>query len=180
ERHLRVLNDTVADLTDKVSDGETRLGTVTVQLAELTKTIATKDGEIAALNKKIEDGKVTPVMLDDFCRKRMDVVGRAIKVLGDGYSFDNKSDAVIRREVVASVMGDQANDMSDDAIVAGFNVIPKQRDAQDGNRRLVNSFPRPPVNGNINDAAARAYNKRNDDLQNAYKRGRKPFAGQSA
>src|SRR5262249_27050695 len=91
ERHLRVLNDTVADLTEKVSDGETKLGTVTVQLAELTKTIATKDGEIAALNKKIEDGKVTPVMLDDFCRKRMDVVGRAIKVLGDGYSFDNKS-----------------------------------------------------------------------------------------
>lgn len=177
ERHLKTLNDSVADMTKKLGDAQTQTGTLTAQAVELGKTIATKDGEIAALNKKIEDGKITPAQLDDFVRQRMDVVERAIRVLGDKYTFDNKTDPVIRRDVVASHMGDQAaKEMSDEGILGAFNVITKSP-TLDGNTRLAQSFSGRPANAGINDAAAKAYDKRNADLQNAYKKNKRAFGG---
>ena len=170
ERHLKTLNDTVADVNKKFGDAQTQIGTLTAQVAELSKTVATKDGEIAALNKKVEDGKVTPAQLDEYCRQRLDVVERAVRVLGDKYVFDNKPDATIRRDVVAAAMGDQAaKAMSDDAIVGAFSVITKPPEQQDAFRQMAQSFSRPSVNTGVNDAAARAYDKRNQDLNNAWK-----------
>jgi hypothetical protein len=170
ERHLKALNASTSDLRTKLGDTETKSGALTAQVAELTKALATKDGEIAALNKKVEDGKVTPAMLDEYCRKRMDIVERAVRVLGDKYTFENKPDTVIRREVVATEMGDAAiKDWADDKIEGAFNYMTKPQQ-QDGFRQMAQSFSRPPVNTNINDAAAQAYNKRNDDLSSAWKR----------
>src|SRR5262245_4222598 len=165
ERHLKALNDSVADMRKQVSDAQAQVGTLTAQVAELTKAAGMKDGEIAVLNKKIEDGKVTPVMLDDFCRKRLDVVGRAVRVLGDGYAFDNKTDAQIRRDVVIADMGDAiAKEMTDENVLGAFNHITKSVAPVDGNNRLAASFSGRPINAGINDAAARAYDKRNENF----------------
>jgi len=178
ERHLAQLNSTTADLRKQLGDGETKVGALTAQVAELQKAIGVKDGEIAALNKKVEDGAVTPAMLDEFCRKRMDVVGRAIKVLGDNYAFDNKSDAAIRREVVVAHMGDAAaKEMSDEGIIGAFNVITKPEQPS-GFQQMTHTLSRPLPN--VNDAAASAYNKRNAELEKRYMRNRRPLSGPSA
>lgn len=178
ERHLAQLATTTADLRKQLGDVQTQHGTLTAQLAELTKTVGVKDGEIAALNQKVEAGKVTPQMLDEFCRKRMDVVSRAIRVLGDNYAFDNKSDIQIRRDVVVADMGDAATkDMSDENILGAFNHITKPQQ-QDGFTRMTQTLSRPPVN--TNDAAAVAYNKRNAQLESRYKQNKRPFGGTPA
>jgi hypothetical protein len=180
ERHLKTLNDSVADVNKKFGDAQTQIGTFTAQVAELSKTIGVKDGEIAALNKKVEDGKVTPQMLDEYCRKRLDVVGRAVRVLGDGYAFDNKTDAQIRRDVVVSDMGEPAvKDMTDENVLGAFNHITKT-ETTDGNTRLAMSFSGRPSNAGISDAAAKAYDKRNENLNKAYLKNRRPFAGTPA
>ena len=173
ERHLAQLATTTADLRKQLGDAQTQHGTLTAQLTELRNAVGVKDGEIAALNQKVEAGKVTPQMLDEFCRKRMDVVSRAIRVLGDGYAFDNKSDVQIRRDVVVADMGDAATkDMSDENILGAFNHITKPVQ-QDGFTRMTQTLSRPSTT--VNDAAAVAYNKRNAQLEGRYKQNKRPF-----
>ena len=72
--------------------------------------------------------------------------------------------------MVAAHLGDQrAKDFSDDNIVGAFLSITDEPQQHDGIRRVAQSFSRPPV-GAINDAAAKAYDKRNQDLSTRWKR----------
>jgi hypothetical protein len=101
----------------------------------------------------------------------MEVVDRATTYFGDTkYAWQNKSDQQIRRDVVAARMGDQkAKTMNDDAVEGAFLSI-TEGEQQDGFRQMTQSFSRPPANSGISDAAAKAYDKRNEDLQNRWRR----------
>jgi hypothetical protein len=170
ERHLAGLTKKIGDQDSELDALRESIADLETALAEAKKLASTKDGEIAALNTKLEDGKITPEKLDQALSVRMDVVDRATTFFGDTkYDWQKKTDAQIRRDVVTARMGEQkAKAMNDDAVEGAFLSL-TEPEQQDGFQRLTQSFSRGPA-ANLSDAAAAAYNKRNDSLQNAWKR----------
>jgi hypothetical protein len=171
ERHLKTLNDSAADLRKQLSDAAAEATKFTGQIAELSKTVGIRDGEIVVLKKQIEDSKLTDAEIDRRCRERIDIVERAGRFLGDAFSFnENKSNAQIRREVAVTHLGETMVKDLDDARIEGVFLSLTQQGQKDGFRNMVRSFSQAPVNTGVNDAAAKAYDKRNQDLANAWKR----------
>lgn len=97
----------------------TKLGTLTADLATAKTAVETKDGEIAALNKKLEDATVTPEKLQQMADARAKVIASA-QSLKPGIVVDGKSETEIRRAAVEAKLGDAAKGMSDDAIAGAF------------------------------------------------------------
>ena len=164
ERHLN-------ELRKQIGDCQTKDSTLTAQVAELTKAVGIKDGEIAALKQKVEDAKQTPDQQDEALELRMDVIDRATSFFGDAqkYNWKGKTVQQMRRDVVTARMGDQrAKLMNDDAVEGAFLSV-TEPETQDGFRQMTQSFSRPPV-GNINDRAASAYDQRNKDLSTRWMR----------
>ena len=177
ERHLTALQKRLNDQEEAISGLESKIEDAETALAEAKKESSTKDGQIVALNQKVEDSKLTPDKLDKALNLRMEVVDRATTFFGDAakYAWQGKADQQIRRDVVAARLGDaKAKLMNDDAIEGAFLSI-TETEAQDGFQRLTQSFSRPPVNGGYSDAAAKAYDKRNEELANRFKKNKKPF-----
>lgn len=117
----------VGTLDHKLSEAETKVGTLTADNATLKASVETKDGEIAALKQQLEDAKVTPEKLQAMADARADVIGKA-KVLAPSLVADGKTDAAIRKEAVTAKLGDAAKDMSDAAIEGAFLAL--TRDAK--------------------------------------------------
>lgn len=164
ERHL-------TELRKQATDAAAKAETLAAQVADLTKAAGVKDGEVAALKQRVEDNALTPDKLDKALNIRMDIVDRATTFFGDQkYAWQSRSDAQIRRDVVSARMGDQkAKAMNDDAVEGAFLSI-TEPEQQDGFRRMADSFSgRPANNGSLNDKAAAAYDKRNEELQNRWK-----------
>ncbi|WP_066770078.1 DUF2213 domain-containing protein [Sphingobium sp. CCH11-B1] len=103
---------------------QTKVGTLTADLATANTTIQTKDGEIAALNAKLKDAEVTPAKLQALADARADVIGKA-KLLAPNIVADGKTDAEIRKEAVSAKLGDAAKDMADAAIEGAFIAFTK-------------------------------------------------------
>lgn len=114
----------VGTLDHKLSEAETKVGTLTADNATLKTSVETKDGEIAALKQQLEDAKVTPEKLQAMADARADVIGKA-KVLSPSLVADGKTDAAIRKEAVTTKLGDAAKDMSDAAIEGAFLALTK-------------------------------------------------------
>lgn len=173
ERHLSQLLSSTADLRKQLADAQGESDDLNDRITDLTKAVGLKDGEIVELKKQVEDGKLTPEQLDQKIDARMEVRDRATAFFGDQkYDYRNKSDAQIRRDVVAARHGDQkAKVMNDDAVEGAFLSI-TEPETQDGFQQMTKSFSRAAAHSNsrINDAAAVAYDKRNQSLQNAWKR----------
>lgn len=86
-------------------------------------TIAAKDAEIATLKKQVADSTVTPQALDAMVVSRTNLIDKASAVLGDKLVVDGKSEAEIRKQVVASLMGDTAKGYTDAQVESAFDVL---------------------------------------------------------
>lgn len=92
------------------------------QVGELTVASQTKDGEIAALKKQVEDAAITPAKLQVLADARAKVVADAKKI-APSIVTDGKTDAEIRKEAVLAKLGDAAKDMVDAAIEGAFAAL---------------------------------------------------------
>lgn len=188
DRDAQVLDRHISSLKDKLRDQGTEVDALKAQLAQCQSQLATatgagaaKDGEIVALKAKVADSALSPEKLDKALNLRMDVVDRATTYFGDAqkYAWVGKSDAQIRRDVVAARLGDAKAKAMDDTMVEGAFLSITEPETQDGFRQMTQSFSRPPTGG-FNDRAATAYDKRNEELANRFKKNRKPFGGNAA
>lgn len=114
----------VGALNTSLADAQTKVGTLTADLATATTSIQAKDGEIAALNAKLADAEVTPAKLQALADARADVIGKA-KAIAPNIVTDGKTDAEIRKEAVTAKLGDAAKDMADAAIEGAFVAFTK-------------------------------------------------------
>lgn len=119
----------VGTLNQRLTDAETKAGSLTGEVSTLKGQIEAKDGEIVALNAKLVDAEVTPAKLQALADARADVIGKA-KVLAPALVSDGKTDAEIRKEAVTAKLGDAATGMSDAAIEGAFTALTK--DAKPG------------------------------------------------
>jgi hypothetical protein len=115
EVYIGKLEDRAKELTDKLTASDTKVG-------ELTATVSTKDGEIAALNQKLKDAEVSPAKLEQLAADRAALVA-SVKALDANIVTDGKSEAEIRKTVVSARLGDAAKDMDDAAISGAFKVL---------------------------------------------------------
>lgn len=93
----------------RADDAETKVGTLTAD-------VATKDGEIAGLQKKLEDAEISPDKLQQLAADRAALIEQA-KALDPNIVTDGKSDAEIRKAAVTAKLGDKAP--ADDNGIAG-------------------------------------------------------------
>lgn len=177
-----VINRTIERLTADRKEMKTKLADATgaaaaaqvahdALVADLQKQIATKDGEIAALNQKVKDAELTPAVKDAMVRDRMDVVIRARSVLGDSFVVDGKSDADIRRAVCIAKLGDAAvKGMSDDGVAGAFSALTTIKSGgghhTDSTVVLAQHLSQP---GPVADNRAQLYDARTERLKNAFK-----------
>lgn len=114
----------VGALNTSLADAQTKVGTLTADLATANTTIQTKDGEIVALTAKLADAEVTPAKLQQLADARADVIAKA-KILAPTLATDGKTDAEIRKAAVTAKLGDAAKDMADAAIEGAFIAFTK-------------------------------------------------------
>jgi hypothetical protein len=164
ESEKKTLKDQLAELTAAKLTHD-------AAVIELKKQIDTKAGEIVVLKQQVADATLTPQKRDEMVRDRMDVVGRASKILGSAFVSDGKTDIEIKRAVCIAKIGDAAvRAMNDDAINGAFMAV-TVASANDGPRILANSFMPGPGSQvhNSQDAATIAYEERNKWLRDAHK-----------
>lgn len=97
----------------------------------LKETITTKDGEIVALKKQVEDSAISPEKLNALVADRKEVEEIAEDVLGGSDERKYTTTESMQREVVTKYMGDAAADMSDEQIKLTFDGIKATRKAMD-------------------------------------------------
>ena len=86
--------------------------------------VSTKDGEIAALTKKLEDAEIKPAQLEQMVADRSALIAQA-KAVHPELVTDGKTEAEIRKAVVDAKLGDAAKDMDEAAIGGAFKVLAK-------------------------------------------------------
>lgn len=92
------------------------------QIAKLTTDLATVTTEKATLETKLKDATVTPQKLEQMVADRQVMVSKA-KVLMPEVVVDGKTDAEIRKQVVAAKVGDASKDWSDDTTKVSFDTL---------------------------------------------------------
>lgn len=124
---------------------QTKVGTLTADLATANTTIQTKDGEIVALTAKLADAEVTPAKLQQLADARADVIAKA-KIMAPTLTTDGKTDAEIRKAAVTAKLGDAAKDMADAAIEGAFIAFTKDAKPADPLRQAITDGVKAPVN----------------------------------
>jgi hypothetical protein len=157
----------VGTLNAKLSDAETKVGTLTGENATLKTTVEAKDGEIVALNAKLTDAN-DPIKIAARDAARRNVVDKA-RVLVPTLVTDGKDDAAIRKEAVTAKLGDAAKDMSDAAVEGAFLALTKDAKVQDS---TVHPIIAPTIVGDAATEYVTARNKQRRDLSDAW---RTPF-----
>jgi hypothetical protein len=114
---IEKLQGQVKDLTDGKAKADEKVG-------ELTATVSTKDGEIAALEQKLKDAEVKPEQLEKLAADRAALVATA-KAIDPKVVTDGKTEAEIRQAVVEAKLGDSAKDLDEAAIGGAFKVLAK-------------------------------------------------------
>jgi hypothetical protein len=117
EAAIAKLQGQITTLTTAKDAAETKVG-------ELTATVSTKDGEIAALEQKVKDAAVSPAQLEKLVADRSALIAQA-KGIEPNVATDGKTEAEIRKAVVSARLGDSAKDMDDAAIAGAFTVLAK-------------------------------------------------------
>jgi hypothetical protein len=167
ERHLKKLDEKFIADQQTAEDLKKKIAELQAQLKELQKTGDTKDGEIIGLTKKLADAEWTPQKRDQTIRESMEVFERAHRVLGDKLVTDGKTDIAIKREVVATEIGDdEAKAMSDEAIAGVFRAVTRETKKDDGLRRTADALSRPLPTMSPSHTAHQKYVER---LANAHK-----------
>ena len=126
ERRLSALEAELATAKTALATAQTTaqndVATARTETANATTLANNKDAEIATLKSQLADAKMSPDKLDKLVTDRVATVQRA-KALHDAVVVDGKSDAEIRRQVVAAKLGDTAKDWTDDMVTASFNTL---------------------------------------------------------
>lgn len=146
----------------KLSDAET-------QLADAKANLAKKDEEIGGLKaqvKQLEDAQADPALIDKMVADRADLVAK-VTALDSSIKVAGKTDAQLRREAVAKVLGDATvKDASDEQIMGMFRVV---SDKSDPVKRALNAGHNSPVKTNVADANE-VYAETVTAMQDAWKR----------
>ena len=137
---IEKLQGQLSKLTTDKAAADTKVG-------ELTATVSTKDGEIAALEQKLKDAEVSPAKLEQLAAGRATLINQA-KTLVPNLVTDGKTDAEIRKAVVEDKLGDAAKDLDDGAIAGAFKAFAKDAPGTDPVRDALTSGPRTLTNDN--------------------------------
>lgn len=93
------------------------------QVGELTISVQTKDGEIAALKQQVADAALTPAKLDEAVAARTALVD-SVRAILPTFDAKGKTDTEIKRAAVAVRLGDAAAAaLSDAALDGAFGVV---------------------------------------------------------
>jgi hypothetical protein len=143
--------------------------------------IKAKDAEIVTLKKQVEDGKITPQMLDQMVKDRMTVATVAQQLMDKSkLKIDGESVASIQKQVVLSRVGDVAKDWDDKQIAASFQVLAlsaKDTSNMSATDQARTAFMQPYQHPLLNDAASaaeKAYKDYTAGLSTAYLGDRDP------
>lgn len=171
ERHIQKLEtDLEAARTEAITirtASQADLAKAQTEVANGTAVVQTKDAEIVTLKKQLDDSKLTPQQLDKLVSDRVATVTRAKSILGDAVVVEGKTEADIRRQVVASKLGDVAKDWNDDMVTASFNTL-TVTDAGNNSTRQVGEILQTHHN-NGTDPLAKAYIEYNEGVSNRWK-----------
>ena len=171
ERRLSALEAELATAKTALATAQTTaqndVATARTETANATTLANNKDAEIATLKSQLADAKMSPEKLDKLVTDRVATVQRA-KALHDSVVVDGKSDAEIRRQVVAAKLGDTAKDWTDDMVSASFNTL-STATADNGNglSRVVDLLRNNDTGGG--DALNKAYNEYETALSERWK-----------
>lgn len=143
-------------LKDALKAAEGEQTSLADKIADKDKAIATKDAEIAALKKNLEDSKVTPAQLRDMAKRR-DATAKKAKAMGmSEKDMEDMDEDEMKKAAVSKKMGDSAASFSAEQIDAAFaalsDTLPKSKElGKDLGDGIVDSKP-----GEFSDAALRA------------------------
>jgi len=180
ERDVQVVERRIANLQAEVAAAQTALAaaqttsqndvaTARTEAANAKAEVQTKLAEIETLKKQLGDAKLTPAQIDKLVSDRAATVTRAKAIIGDALVIDGKTDADMRRQVVAAKMGDTAKDWNDDMITASFNTLAVLPDSGGHNSlNHVIGVMRTNDTG-IGDPRAKAYSEYDENIQNRWK-----------
>lgn len=167
------MSDTAIQVVQRVlgqfDAAKTELATAQTKIGELTATVSTKDGEIAALKQQVADSKMTPQQLDAAVRARSAVIADAKAILGKDPTIDGKTDVDIKREAVAAKLGDDSKSMDDAAISGAFSVLAKSVSKTDPVREVVIDGVKTFDLNNLRQQAEDAWSKNTQALRDGYK-----------
>jgi uncharacterized protein len=185
DQGIQAISKLQRDLQTVIDAGAKTKADFEKRIADLTAALSTKDGELAASKKALEDAKMTPAKLDAAVIARTTLVADARKIAGDDLVIDGKTDAEIRRAAVAKHLGDEGAKAMDDAGIAGAFAFAAKQSAGDGETsrsqpvdslRYALSGVRP--TGDSRATADAAYDKYVAELESGYKKANGAAAGQ--
>lgn len=157
-------------LQDQLAALHKDIATRDARVTELTTAVSTKDGEIVALKKQVEDGKLTPAKLDDEVKKRSEIIAHARAIMGDGTTFDGRSNIDIMRAAVVSKIGDEATkSMNDDAVGGAFRAFVGVTDTNNPLRSAIQDSYNSGAHLGDRAKADKAAAERNQQLRDGWK-----------
>lgn len=165
ERVQRQLADAQAAMSAK--DGEIA-GLRTAHASALS----AKDGELTAARQAVADAeaKLTPAALDAAVAARSGLLATARRVLGDSFDGSGKTDAEVRRAIVAQRLGDKMPADPDAAFLDGaFRFIDLAGDAAPSRDPIRDTLRTPPVRDAAKPGTAEeAWRSSVQDMTNAW------------
>jgi uncharacterized protein len=181
ERDGTLIERTISKLKSDLATAQTELATAKTttqndvataktETANATAAIATKDAELATLKQQLADSKLTPQKLDQMVAERTQTMLRAKALVGDSLVVEGKTDADMRRQVVAAKLGEVAKDWTDDQVMASFNTLTVSvGDSNNGNLHQVVNVIRHNETLVGGDPVAKAYSDYDAALSNRWK-----------
>lgn len=161
-----VIKRVIDALTGRATKAEGDLATKATELANANALVATKDLQIADLNKKVADA-TAPAALDAAVKDRASVIEKGKDILGDALVSDGKTNAEIRRQVVDAKLGDAAKGWSDEQVATSFVTL-AALPAQDSSNPLATALSSAQPSANAS-GGAKAYDAMCNQLENAWK-----------
>jgi len=92
-------------------------------MGKLQDSLKAKDAEIATLKQQLKDLEITPLKLDGLVKDRQAVIDKARAILGKSLIIDQRTVDDIRKQVVESKLGSQANGWDANQIRASFDTL---------------------------------------------------------
>lgn len=158
-------------LQRQVADGQTANEALQTKLDDAVKAHDKALGEKDAEIKRLTDAQIKPDDLDKLVADRQ-AFADDVKRLDDTIDIKGKSVADVRREVVGKLTDADMTDKSDDYVEGLFAGLVADADDPDPLRQAIQSGP-----SKVRDVRNDAYNKRVNDMSNAWK-GNKGAASQ--
>lgn len=123
----KVQSDLQAQVAKLVADAKKKDEDLEAEEEKKKKELESKDAEIAALKKNLEDSKLTPEKIAALVKDRAETIGKATVILGDKAPKDIETldtDAV-KKLVVEQQLGDTAKGWDANAINVAFTTLTK-------------------------------------------------------